>query len=271
MIEKDEIIEHLKKGGFLFELECMKEFSKVGFHVEAALHYFDNKTEIHREVDFIAFRNFYDEKNDFSLNISFVVECKAHISPILAISADSQIDGGSISANILSTKNLKNLLNKILENNDDSFTFGPRNSEPIHQSIIEYSSKNNGKDRVFESMMQSLNACLYLTNSSTKSDKRYGNIYIPVIIFDNSLFSISQEDFEINVTEKNFIKGSKFYAFEEQNPLKIFHIVSNKNLAEYTQMIYNEVNIFVNTYKEEIIKIAKEKPYSSGNIRNDVR
>lgn len=264
MIEKDKILEHLQKGGYLFELECMKKFNKAGFDVEAALHYFDEKTERHREVDFIAYRNFFDEKNAFSFNVSLVVECKAHISPILAISADSQIDGVLNTANILSSKNLNCLLKKIVENNDDSFTFGPRNIEPIHQSILEFSSKNTGKDRVFESMMQSLNASLYLRDSSNKSDRRFGNIYIPVIIFDNSLFSINRDDIDINVEQVNYLKASKFYAFDEMSPLKIFHIVSNNNIFEYAQKIFKEINNFQEKYKSEIKKIAEKIPNSNG-------
>lgn len=264
MINKEEIIEHLQKGGFLFELECMKEFSNAGFDVEAALHYFDDKTERHREVDFVAYRSFYNDLNDFSFNVTFVVECKSHISPILAISANSQIDGGMNSTNLLSTKNLKSLLEKVLENDDDSFTFGPRNAESLHQNIFEYSTKNNGKDRVFESMMQSLNASLYLRDSSNNSDRRFGNIYIPVIIFDNSLFSIQRENSDISVEQKNYLKASKFHAFDELNPLKIFHIVSNENLSEYAQKTFIDVSKFYDTYKKEISEIAKKYPNSTG-------
>jgi|SRR5690554_174903 len=264
MIDKQKIIKHLQKGGFLFELECMKEFTKAGFDVEASLHYFDNKTERHREVDFVAYRNFYDKQNSFSFNVSLVVECKAHISPILGISADTQIGGMLSSANLLSSKNLNQLLKKIVENNDDSFTFGPRNSEQIHQNVFEFSTKENGKDRVFESMIQSLNASLYLRNSSNKSDRRFGNIYIPVIIFDNALFSINRDETEINVDKVSYIKASKFYAFDEMNPLKIFHIVSNENILEYAKKIFNEISVFYETYKTDINKIAEESPNSSG-------
>ncbi len=271
MIDKDKIIEHLQKGGFLFELECMNQFKKAGFDVEAALHYFDEKTERHREVDFVAYRNFLDGKNAFSFNVSLVVECKAHISPILAISADTQIDGILSSANLISSKNLNPLLKKVVENNDDSFTFGPRNIEPIHQNIFEFSTKGNGKDRVFESMMQSLSASLYLRDSSNKSDRRFGNIYIPVIVFDNSLFSIGREESEINVEQSNYLKASKFYAFDELNPLKIFHIVSNENIFEYAQKIFIEISDFYETYKTDILKIAKENPNSSGKGQYDIR
>ncbi len=271
MIKEKEIIDYLKKGGFLFELDCMQKFSDAGFEVEAALHYFDNNSERHREVDFIAYRTFYDEKNNFSFIVSFVVECKAHISPILAISSDTSIEGRATSANLLSSKNLISLMTKVAENDESSYTFGPRNEEPIHQNITEYSTKNNGKDRVFESIMQSLNASLYLRESSNKSDKRFGNIYIPVIIFDNSVFSIKRESNDNIVEEKNYLKGSKFYAFNELNPLIIFHIVSNKYISEYSKKIFIDVSDFYDTYKKDIQDIAKNFPNSSGRGQYNIR
>lgn len=120
-------------------------------------------------------------------------------------------------------------------------------------------------------MMQSLNASLYLRDSSNKSDRRFGNIYIPVIIFENSLFSINRENSDINVEQINHLKASKFYAFDEMNPLKIFHIVSNKNIFEYAQKVFIEISDFYETYKLDINKIAKENPNSTGKGQYHMR
>lgn len=273
MIDKEEIEKYLKKGGLLFELECMQEFENVGFRVEAGLHYFDENSQQYREVDFIAHQTYYDSKNDFSFNVSLVVECKAHTSPILAISSKSRLENKHIAYNLISSKNTGSLLQKIDKlGGSDLFTFGLTPNESIHQSVIAYSNKESDKkDRVFEAMMQSLKASTFLRDESNKSDRRFSNIYIPVVIFDNSLFSISKQESALTTIEVDFLKASKFYAFNQLNPYVIFHIVSSKNLNAYCAKVFNDINKFIEWNKSSINHIIKNNPNNSGRGQYDIR
>ena len=88
-MDKSKIEEYLKKGGFLFEFECIKTFEKNGFEVQPSLHYLDERSDQFREVDFIAYKTVYFKEENFSFNISLVVECKSHMSPLIATSVDT--------------------------------------------------------------------------------------------------------------------------------------------------------------------------------------
>jgi hypothetical protein len=273
MIEKEDIEKYLKKGGFLFELECIQKFESVGFMIEPGLHYFDNNTQQYREVDFIAYQSFYDSTNNFTFNINMVVECKAHIPPILAVSSKSRLENKHITHNLISSKNANRLLRNIDKlTGSELFTFGLTPDEATYQNVLAYSSKESEKkDRVFEAMMQSLNASTFLRDESNKSDRRFSNIYIPVVIFDNNLFSIKQGKSVIETYEVDYLKASKFYAFNPLNPYVIFHIVSGKKLNNYCQTVFNDINKFLEWNRSSIDYIIKNNPNNSGRGQYDIR
>ncbi|MDD2982174.1 MAG: hypothetical protein PHQ74_02190 [Crocinitomicaceae bacterium] len=263
MIDSTDIEKYLAKGGFAFEFECINQFKKMGFGIQPSLHYYDDKMNQYREVDFIAYKNVYFKEDNFSFNISLVVECKAHIAPLIATSNESPLKKDLIISNILSSLNFGNIKKKISENGGhSSFTFGLMDNEIITQSIIEFSNKDS-KDRVFSAMMQSLNASLYLKNKSNESDNRFCNIYIPIVIFDNELFVVSHDNTQLVVNKSSFFKASKFYAFDD-HPYNIFHVVSKGGIEEYCELVMNEIVQFTEDYDEDIREIIKNNPNNTG-------
>ncbi len=263
MIDSKDIEKYLNKGGFAFEFECINQFKKMGFDIQPSLHYFDDKMNQYREVDFIAFKNVFFEKDNFTFNISLVVECKSHIAPLIATSNESPLKKNLITSNILSSNNFGNIKKKISKNGGhSSFTFGLMDDEIITQNIIEYSNKDS-KDRVFSAMMQCLNASLYLKNKSNESDKRFCNIYIPVVIFDNELFVVTHNNNQLEVNKSNFFKASKFYAFDD-HPYNILHVVSKGGMEEYCALVMDEIVEFTKEYSEDIREIIKNNPNNTG-------
>jgi len=272
MIGKDKIEDFLKKGGFLFELECIKTFENNGFEIQPALHYAEEESNLFREVDFIAYKNVYFKNENFSFNVSLVVECKSHMSPIIGTSTNSLLQKKYVASNLIGSKNTANLRKKIeLSGGLDSFVFGLEKDEIIAQNIIEYSTNDKKtKDRVFESMMQSKKACDYLKKSSDSSDARFANIYIPVVIFDNQIFLASKNDTELEIEETTRIKASKFYAFSDQ-PYNVFHIISNSGLDDYCKVAGKEIDDFLKSHDKDIKEIIKTNPVNSGKGKYSIR
>jgi hypothetical protein len=272
-LDKKEVYAWLNRGGLMFEQQCINVFNEAGFDVTPGIHYVDPISQLHREIDFMATYSLELATHNFMINFSLLVECKAHIEPIIAIKPHYDFSNANVFSNLIATKNADVLKKSLLTNakeylSYESFSLATTENECIPQSVIPYSGGGNGKsndqkkDRLFEAMMQSLNASKYLRDESNKSDVRFCNIYIPVVIFDNSLFLAELENEEL--TPKEYLKVSKLMAFDRDNPYNIFHLVSNTDIKGYAEQVYSEFDDFCDKYHGCINDVALKKPNNSG-------
>lgn len=270
-MDEDKVVEWLNKSGYIFEIKCVDAFKSAGFKVESSVHYYDHNSNVHREVDFLAYKSITLANLKYSFNICFVVECKSHIEPIIAVSSFSNLKKETVLANLLCSNNVAKIQKSILSKGGlNNFTFGIQKEEIIPQTIIAYTGgsnklTDNKKDRVYESMMQSLNASLFLRDTSNKLDTRFSNIYIPVVVFDNKLSVANSIKSEINLSNVDYLKVSKLYAFNDHHPYVFFHIVSSFALERYCSQIASDVDDFLEKYESEITEIAKSSPNNTGS------
>lgn len=275
MIDKSEIINWLNKGGFPFEMDCLRAFQSNNFKCVPCPHYKDDNTGQYREVDFMAYKEVYHSSYDYSFNITLVVECKSNIEPIIAMGVDNNFKGSAVINNLICSKNGIPLRTKLGKAENNTFTFGRMENESIVTNALQYRggtmgkqnvNKNaNSKDRVFESLSQSYGACNYFRNSSNSVDLNFTNIYIPVVIFDNDIYQVSSENLELDILQKEFCKLSKLLSFDKQNPLIYFHLVSKSGLAKYIKQVGQEIDDFLQENNHEILLIGKNNPNNTGH------
>ena len=274
MITNTEIIAYLKKGGFLFELECIEVFKELGFTIIPSIYYEDKNTGLQREVDFVAEKSFHFRENDFTFNVSFVIECKNHISPIIGTSVNSNLSKEEIVSNLIYTNNVEILIKQmVLDNEIDNFTFGLSKNEMVCQNVISYKTKENSdkKDRVYESIMKSLDASLFLKNKSNSSDLRFGNIIIPCVIFNNDLHLVELKDGNPTVKKVSYFKSSKHFPFNHKDFFNLVHIVSYNDLKKYCENVLSDSLNLYNSYNGLIKEIGRKQPTNSNKGNYDLR
>ena len=268
-MDKKTIIKWLDKKGFPFEMECLEVFKSKMFTTQSSLHYTDLETEKIREIDFIAFKQIF--LGDFTFNLSFIVECKDSLTPWFAMKTRNDFNSEDFSSNIKTTENARSLRRLFHENELNTFSYNIKPDEFIAYNVQQINTRDDKgntkastKDMAFEGMQQALNCCASILESANKSPMKFANIYIPVLITSNEIYSLNSDDEikEENLNKEKFFKYVRVNSFS-QTPLDIIHIVAKEYLEEYCHLIEAEFHIMGNALKEEITRISIESPSNS--------
>lgn len=264
-MENDKLLNFLEKGGFLFEQKCAEVFKENGFSIQSGLHYLDEKESKYREVDIIATKGFYNTDTKFSFIIGLIIECKAHIAPLIALGENKDYNNNDIFPNLISTNNSSTLIEKLIaEDNIEDSIFGASKNEGYYDNIIDYNTSKDKnllrKNRIYEAMTKSLNASLFLRDEANKSQMRICSFYIPVSIFDNSIYVFNDNIKSPNFKKVNYIKAAKFHAFDNTNPLKKFHLVSKDGIEDYAKKTISDISKILVKYMDDINLIGSNTP-----------
>ena len=82
----DDIVQALKKSGYLMEQEVATQFETLGFHVNTNWGFKDADEGKSREIDVRAIKRVaYNEKKCLSAYVEFLVECKNSLNPFVFI------------------------------------------------------------------------------------------------------------------------------------------------------------------------------------------
>ncbi|WP_026839237.1 hypothetical protein [Gillisia sp. JM1] len=229
MKKKKKIIEWIEKNGYPFELKTAKSFSKAGFIVAQSIFYEDPITRKFRETDIIA----HTKKlvNDVWVNLTFIIECKSSMDkPWVSFNNDEVENFTSNNLPIMTTKNGHKLLRDISKNSDFKSDLIFPNKQKMGYSIIR--AFGNGKDLAYTATQSVLSAVEYFVEKSNESNKKFINIYFPLVAVEGELFEarISELD-KIELKEVNELKISTIKSFAEQNST-FLTVFSSKNLDD---------------------------------------
>ena len=263
MNKKNKITEWINKNGYPFELRTAKSFLKAEFTVAQSIFYEDPITNKFRETDIIA----HTTKliNNVWVNLTFVVECKSSIDkPWISFNNDQIENFTGKNLPILTTRNGRKLMDEISKNSRFKSDLLFPNKQKMGYSLIRAFANN--KDMAYAATQNVLSAVEYLVEKSNDSNKKFMNIYFPVIAVEGELFEarISTND-EIELNEVDELKISTIKSFAEQNST-FLTIFSSKNMEKFTDILKGKCDEFYIKYEQELNKITKESPTNSPNF-----
>jgi len=250
----------IKSEGYSFEMHCADIFWENGFTVQPSVHFYDTEIKSYREIDLIAYKTY--KIGDFNFHISLVIECKSLKKyPWVVFSKLNNYSHQEISSNLIINHNGGSLISRLSILPSDSFILGSKEYF-IGYNMTEALKK--GKDYTYESLIKTTKAALSLRDCSNKTDIKYCNIYIPVIITNSELYSCCYDisDKKIITFKEDFLKLVTIYAFSD-HLMVTHHAVSSKGLEKYAKLVSSEIDDFFSNYKFEIELINKEMPQNS--------
>ena len=136
---------------------------------------------------------------------------------------------------ILTTRNGRKLMDEISKNSRFKSDLLFPNKQKMGYSLIRAFANN--KDMAYAATQNVLSAVEYLVEKSNDSNKKFMNIYFPVIAVEGELFEarISTND-EIELNEVDELKISTIKSFAEQNST-FLTIFSSKNMEKFTDIL----------------------------------
>ncbi len=260
MEKQKKITDWINKNGYPFELKTAKSFLKSNFTVGQSISYEDSITKKYREIDIIAHTN--KLINNVWVNLTFVIECKSSKDkPWISFNNDQIENFSNKTLPILATRNGKKLLSEIFNNSDFKSELLFPDKKKMGYSLIRAFTTN--KDMAYTATQNVLNATDYLVEKSNESDKKFLNIYFPLVAVEGELYEarISKND-DIELEEVEQLKISTIKSFAEQNSTYLT-IFSSKNMDNFTSELKKLCDEFYKKYEKELYKITKEKPTNS--------
>ena len=179
MSEKiNKIRDWINKGGFPFEMKVAKIFNESGFQIGQSVLFRDSDTEKYRETDIIAFITKSIE--DVWFNITFIIECKKIINkPWIVLKKSPSYKVHKEKILTFGSNNAMELIQKISKNKRfQSPLIFPNISECGYNVVTAFSEKNDSSYAASQSVLKAIE---YLVKQSNVSQKKFCNIYIPII------------------------------------------------------------------------------------------
>ena len=238
-------------------LRTSKSFLKSGFTVAQSIFYEDPLTKKFRETDIIAHTT--KLVNNVWVNLTFVVECKSSIDkPWISFNNDNIENFSGKNLPILTTKNGRRLMKEITINSQFRSDLIFPDKQKMGYSVVRAFA--NSKDMAYTASQNVLSAVEYLVEKSNESDKKFLNIYFPLIAVEGELFEarISPND-KIELVEVEQLKVSTIKSFAEQNST-FLTIFSSKNMESFTDNLKSKCEEFFLEYEKEIDKVTNESP-----------
>ncbi|MEG9329229.1 hypothetical protein V6B16_14915 [Salinimicrobium catena] len=260
--KKQNIKNWIEKNGYPFEMMVAKSFKKAGFEISQSVLFKDEETGKYRETDIIAHESKNIEKVWF--NISFIVECKkSNDKPWIIFKNNEQYTLLNKIYPVLITKNGNILIDSITKNSQfRSPLLFPEIKDSGYNIVTAFNSKS---DTAYSASQSVLKACEYLLRKSNDSDKRFCNLYVPIIAIEGELFEShmdSNNDLELNEVDYSSVISTK--SFEEKNSNYI-RIVSSKNLDNFTLKLRNEVDELFDKYSNQLKITLHNYPVNKTN------
>lgn len=257
---EDKIRDWINKNGYPFEMEVARIFQESGFQTSQSILYKDRISEKYRETDLIAFMT--KCINDVWVNLTFVVECKKTTDKPWIIFKNKKmysLEGWKYPH--FASKNAKKLINEILaSDNFQHSSIFPKTVESGYNIAVAFNEKS---DMAYQATQSIISTCEFLVNSSNNSDKKFLNIYIPIVAIEGKLYEAflqTTNDLAINNINHTIMVTTK--SFEEHNS-NIINIISSDNLEEYISRLYEECEEFYLKYSKEIDTITERYPVNN--------
>ncbi|SOU86772.1 hypothetical protein TDCHD05_200005 [Tenacibaculum dicentrarchi] len=266
-ITKSEITKALESSGYLLEDRINKKLNASNWHTIPNSRFIDEKTEIEREIDIVAFKNISENKDNFydSIDSTLIIECMNNKEPIVFFeNLEKQVSRiASLNYNVLS-HHFGNILS-IAQNNLNSkskliYSSQYCGFQRVQKLIKEHNngwiaSHPNDKHNSSESLFKYIKFHQKkFENYETSPNRIMGFFYRCVIILQGDLLAVNQNN-ELEIKEVNHIK---YQIPKTDNNGRYFDIdvITEKYLSKYLKNIEIEDNEIANLCSKDRNKLT---------------
>lgn len=247
----------INKNGYPLELKVAKTFKNAGFVIAQSILFKDSETEKYRETDIIA--HITKGVKNVWFNITFVIECKKTTDkPWIVFKNNSERNHQINNPPFFGSINAQLLKHKILESNDFRSPIIFPNTNECGYNIVSAHSQNT--DLAYSATQSVIKAIEYLVLKSNESNKKFCNIYVPLIIIEGELYNANldiNDEIEINQVNNSSVISTK--SFEDQNS-NLINVVTIENLENYAEKLMKHCAEFYEKYEKEIELISNHRP-----------
>jgi len=269
----EEILNAVKKSGYLFEQEVATIFEKLGIHVRTNSAFKDIDEDKSREIDIMGFKNYlYDEENKLYISARFICECKNNQNPFTFITRNkSKNDDRYIPPNFTFSKN-KYEVPISGESNSyrayDGFEYF-KLKEIFPYSLQDYKAVQfckiipKGKewiaqhDGIYDSIIYPLSKCLeYYKNLDIEQQKKISTrmftVYFPMVVLNSNIYSINSHlDSEI-VNEVDYMSFIREIENKKQKGQYLIDFVKKESLENYLTNAESFMQKFLESIKSNM-------------------
>lgn len=267
-ISKKELLDAIKRSGYLFESEISYKLSREGFFVESNQIVEDPITGKNREIDLLAEYNKYDKKSsDHKLlsKIKFIFEIKNNIYPLVLMTKFE------FSPNVVIWESFKEAITKpddIEWDGTEGFywTLSP-DDESLFTQYCSFDRKKGNKElmashpeMLYSGLSKITQYCEEQVENweESENDKYFRDfLYLPVLLIKNDLFEL-----EINESSQPKLKKveeSKLvfnYYYKGDQKISIVYVVTEKGFSHFMK---NMIKVEGNTQKRMLSIKTKKK------------
>lgn len=270
---KEQILNAIKKSGYLFEQEVATIIESQDFHIQTNTAFKDLDEEKSREIDVIAFKRYYhDEDLKISVGIRILCECKNNINPFIFISRNkNKIDELYSPPNFLFPKDeyyeaIPGKEKSFYNQNgfkyfklDEIYPFSKAKSKSVQFSKLIPRGKDwiAEHEHIYDSLILPITKCLEYykqKDKSIKSDewKNY-MIYFPIVVLNSKLYNIDSSKDAEKVEEVEYITFTREIESSKQKNRYLIDFITKENLAKYvTEYVDEFVYEFIEKIKKNI-------------------
>ncbi|QHI36043.1 hypothetical protein IMCC3317_13960 [Kordia antarctica] len=247
----------INKNGYPLEMKVAKTLKEHGFDIAQSILYKDSETGKYRETDIIA--HVTKGINNVWFNLTFIFECKKTIGkPWVVFTNHSDNKSQNIQPPLFASKNAQILVQTILKNNDYRSPILFPDLKKYGYNIVTSHSEN--KNLAYSATQSVTKATEYLVKKSNESNKKFCNIYVPIVVIEGDLIEASLNyDNDIELLEVDYSTVVSTKSFEEQNS-SLLTVVTSDYFGKFAMELMGDCEQFFKNYSKEIELISKNHP-----------
>ena len=280
-IGEDEILDSLRRSGYLFESEITKTLSDFGFFVESNITSLDPLTGKNREIDLVAeYHREYDPEKAKAKVVAisrFVFEIKNNNSPFVLMTRFENSPHSEIYNGLKTAKTIPEKLKDVWFSDFFDLMFYSEPRKKLFTQYCSFSKKKNEElmahhpDNIYSAFQKITHFCeeqVEPYNKSNYKDEYFRNfVYLPVLLIKEDLYELDYDEDDSPRLMK--VESSQLvfnYHFKQKPKTAIIFVMTKAGLEPFLRDTLNfEVAVEKNMLesKELYIKKAEKNKMSS--------
>lgn len=243
---KLKILDDIKKTGFITELNVVSWLIGDGWEVKSNFSYIDKDLNKHREIDCIATKMIYDDKNNIIVEMNLIIEIKksgrAWVIFTNDVPTESRFPGWSMLC--ISSDNA------LLDYDEFGDGYVRTREQKIGRSFHEAMKNPNEPSKIYEAILSACKAAVseydiskfYHDMDKDAGEERTGygmSVFIPVVLLDGNLFeAFLDEQGEVQLEERDHIPVAFSYSSYKYDDSRYYpEVITLNGLEGFAQKV----------------------------------
>lgn len=244
VFSKEDILDAIKRSGYLFEQEVGNLLENIGFHIYPNEPFLDVEEGKSREMDISAYKRIFVH-DEVEISVRLIIECKNNSNPFVFLKRNKNSSDSRIPRNVIFLpSNAPALIKNYIRNysfntaEGDDYTYKHMQFCKITRNGKKIEAQHSGViDGIIYPQIKALN---YYKEKTKNLGRKYITVIIPVVVINSGLYEIDTSKKELEIDNVEYVT---FQRSLDSNELKgKFHIdfVSFESLGKYINICIEE-------------------------------